>query len=665
MRDPASDTSPEAPRAAPLSRGKRWAFTLGMALLPVLFFGLLEGGLRLAGYGEAYPLFVPAEGHPDYLHQSRDVARRYFYNAANPPTSLLDLFTAEKDSATFRIFVQGGSSAAGFPFYYGGAFSRMLEQRLLQTFPGRPIEVINTAMAAVNSYTLLDLSDEILAQQPDAVLVYAGHNEYYGALGVGSSESLGGGALTRLYLRLRALRTVQALRDGLGSLAGWMRGRGQGRPPSATLMERMVGEQSIPYGSPLYREGLAQFRANLSALLARYAAHGVPVFVGTLASNDRDHAPFLSGLAPETDAAAWQAHLQQARAALAARDSAAALAALGAALALDSLAADAFYLKGRILDGQGHREAARRAYVAARDRDQLRFRAPEAMNRILREEAARHGATVVEVQAALEAASPGGVVGASLMLEHLHPNLDGYFRIADAFYEALRAAALIGPWTRPVPAQAARREVLLTPVDSLVGVLRVRQLMAHWPFQPPGVVDPAFGRWQPSGPVEQLAYDLWRGDVTWAEANRQLQRYYAGRGDLHRALQAALARVQEYPLLAEPYLAAGNVLLRQRRLPEALTYFEAANDREETAAAQTMIGSILLQRGDREAAIARLQRALTLDPRNQQALYNLSGAYALTGQTEQARATVLQLLAVAPEHRDGRRLLSSLGEGGD
>ena len=615
MRDPASDTSPEAPRAAPLSRGKRWAFTLGMALLPVLFFGLLEGGLRLAGYGEAYPLFVQAEGHPDYLYQSRDVARRYFYNAANPPTSLLDLFAAEKDSAAFRIFVQGGSSAAGFPFYYGGAFSRMLEQRLLQTFPGRPIEVINTAMAAVNSYTLLDLSDEILAQQPDAVLVYAGHNEYYGALGVGSSESLGGGVLTRLYLRLRPLRTVQALRDGLGSLAGWMRGREQGQAPPATLMERMVGEQSIPYGSPLYWEGLAQFRANLSALLARYAAQGVPVFVGTLASNDRDHAPFVSGLAPETDAAAWQAH--------------------------------------------------RRAYVAARDRDQLRFRAPEAMNRIIREEAARHGATVVEVRAALEAASPGGVVGASLMLEHLHPNLDGYFRIADAFYEALRAAALIGPWTRPVSAQAARAEVLLTPVDSLVGVLRVRQLMAHWPFQPPGVVDPAFSRWQPSGPVEQLAYDLWRGDVTWAEANRQLQRYYAGRGDLHRALQAALARVQEYPLLAEPYLAAGNVLLRQQRLPEALTYFEAANDREETAAAQTMIGSILLQRGDREAAIARLQRALALDPRNQQALYNLSGAYALTGQTEQARATVLRLLAVAPEHRDGRRLLSSLGKGGD
>ncbi|HVO75336.1 MAG TPA: hypothetical protein VMT35_15005, partial [Ignavibacteriaceae bacterium] len=46
-------------------------------------------------------------------------------------------------------------------------------------------------MTAVNSYTLLDLLPGVLNQKPDLILIYAGHNEYYGALGVGSVESYG------------------------------------------------------------------------------------------------------------------------------------------------------------------------------------------------------------------------------------------------------------------------------------------------------------------------------------------------------------------------------------------------------------------------------------------------------------------------------------------
>ena len=52
----------------------------------------------------------------------------------------------------------------------------MLEGRIRASQPTRYVEVINTAMSAVNSYTLLDFADEIIAQNPDAVLIYAGHN---------------------------------------------------------------------------------------------------------------------------------------------------------------------------------------------------------------------------------------------------------------------------------------------------------------------------------------------------------------------------------------------------------------------------------------------------------------------------------------------------------
>jgi hypothetical protein len=41
----------------------------------------------------------------------------------------------------------------------------------------------------VNSYTFYDKIDEILKEDPDAILIYAGHNEFYGELGIGSSKS--------------------------------------------------------------------------------------------------------------------------------------------------------------------------------------------------------------------------------------------------------------------------------------------------------------------------------------------------------------------------------------------------------------------------------------------------------------------------------------------
>lgn len=652
------------PRNASLPTGRRRLFFVLMLLLPPLFFAALEEALRLGGYGQDYPLFVPVPDFPQYKYQNREVARRYFAVQQNVPTGLQDFFRASKDSSIFRIFVLGESSAAGYPYYYGGSFSRMLEQRLQQTFPDRTIEVVNTAMAAINSYTLLDFADEILAEQPDAVLIYTGHNEYYGALGVGSSESLGMlRPLVRVYLRLQHLRTVQLLRAVLATAAGWFSGTAHGTAPESTLMERMVGEQSIPYGSPLYELGLQQFRENLAALLAKFRARGVPVFVSTVASNERDQPPFISHHGPQTDPAAWEALFNKSNEALRRGDTTAALQVLDEALRVDSLPARAWYTRAQLLEGQGRYDEARRAYEAARDRDLLRFRAPGAINEIIRTAASQEGVTLVEAHAAFAAASPHGLIGHNLMLEHLHPTVDGYFLIADAFYEALRQQRLIGAWEHPVPKAAARAELLFTAVDSLFGTFRVRQLMGSWPFQPPGVFDRSLDTLTARDPVEDLALRLYRGQLTWREATENLRNYYVNQGDYHRGLRAALTLVQEYPFLPEPYAQAADILVKQRRYEEALFYFEAANEREENAQVLYMIGSLHLALGRHAEGIPRLERAIALDPRHADALLRLGAAYAMQGQTTQARTVLLRLQQLAPDNEQVRQLLARLPAG--
>jgi len=88
---PGGKSAPEKPE---LTRKQRLIFTAVMVLIPFAFFGLLEGALRIAGYGEDYPLFVPMEGKEEYLYQNRQVARRYFSRIRQVPTGLLDFFKA-------------------------------------------------------------------------------------------------------------------------------------------------------------------------------------------------------------------------------------------------------------------------------------------------------------------------------------------------------------------------------------------------------------------------------------------------------------------------------------------------------------------------------------------------------------------------------------------
>jgi thioredoxin-like negative regulator of GroEL len=655
----------QAPGARPLSRGKRVAFTAAMLALPLVLLAATEGALRLAGYGRSYPLFVPYEGAPDYQYMSRDVSRRFFYNIKNPPTGLYDFFRREKAPGTLRLFVMGESSAAGYPFYYGAAFSRQLAQRLQQTFPERPVEVVNTAMAAVSSYALRDFAGEVLAQQPDAVLIYTGHNEYYGALAVGSSESLGREpGFVNLYLRLQRFRIVQALRGLITRIVSAAAPPASPTGERSTLMERMVGEQRIPYGSDLERAGERQFRENMDAILARFADAGVPVFVGTLAANERGQPPFISAPAAG-EPAAWTQRVRQAQA-LAARDTAAAIQALEALVAADSVEAEARFALARLVAARGDTARARALYLAAKDRDQLRFRASERLNGVLRAVARARGAMVVETHAALQRASPQGIIGDELMTEHLHPTPEGYFVIADAFYEALRAARLGGDYTQAVPAADARRERLLTPVDSLVGTYRLLQLRSVWPFQPIGVVAPYLDTLRARTPLQEIARDVFEGRVAWPEANEAQRRYFVAQGDLHNALRVAFAAIQEYPFSDGTYLAAGNLLVEQGRLAEALPYFEQAVARRPTGEGEGMIGAIRLAQGEARAALVHLERARGLSPENVQVQYNLAGAYATTGRPREALALVEAILRRVPNHAgalDLRRQLAGSSSG--
>lgn len=636
-------------------------------LLPFLVLALLEGSLRLLGYGSHPALIEPVEGYPGYIQPREDVSARYFQSIRNPPSIPFDWFTEPPTDSTFRLVLQGGSTAAGWPYYFSADLADVVETHLQRLHPDFRFEVMNTSMAAVNSYTLLDLSEEIITLNPDAVLIYAGHNEYYGALGVGSSQGVvSGPALINLYLKLRPLRTMQLLQSGISGIMGWFAADPKGSSPGNTLMQDMVGEQRIPFGSELYENGLEQFRFNMDLLLARYAEAGIPVYIGTLASNLRDQPPFLSGTGGQDTTSSPDEAIRRADSLLSRGTADSALVVIQSAVVQAPLHAGAHFVRARILERLGRMGEALEAYVAAKDRDELRFRAPEALNDIIRELADEHGARVVETQQAMEEASPDGLIGKNMMLEHLHPTVPGYRTLGGAFFMALasdrfgRDQGVSWSWDRALAER--QRPTPVPAVDSLSGAYRVQQLTASWPFQPIGSRFTRIDTLLPRTLTGDVSLRLFQDDIQRIEALDAVRTAATQQGDLETARIYLEAVIQSYPMVPGPHIALAKLAMQARTFDEAERLARAELAIGDHGEAFQVLGTLLLNRGLIDAAIPNLARAVAMNGADLRARYNLAGAYALRQRYGEARKQTEEILRQNPAADDARRLLASLPE---
>ncbi|GAB3923961.1 SGNH/GDSL hydrolase family protein [Larkinella terrae] len=530
-----------------------WLFK-GLALvLPLLALALVEGLLRLFGYGHDYRLFVDDPDHKGYWIVNQHASERYFTETDNATVGNFEPFLKKKPDGTFRIFVLGESTTIGYPYFHNGSFHRWLHYRLMHTFPNRNFEVINLSMTAVNSYTVFDFGKQLVDYEPDAVLIYTGHNEYYGAMGVGSTSSLGSQpGLVRMVLQLREFRLVQLLNRT------WQRIRqtasGQKVDLREGMMKRMAADQQIPLGSEKYQNGIEQFKTNLTDLCQSLSGENIPVFVSTLVSNEKDLKPFIS--APGTASAEQQFQL-----------------------------AKQAYEKGNV-------RQAKQQFVQAKELDLLRFRAPEAINQVIRELENRFSnVTVVDSRAVFETHSPSGILGRETLLEHVHPNLYGYALLSDAFYEALKKKKLlVTDGANEISFKQLRQQMPITPVDSLKGTYEVMILKESWPFNEP--MPPEENR--PKTVEEQLAGGLVVKQIAWRDAMNQLLAHYVKTQNQRGAVQVSEALVLEYPYDPTYYGQTGKLLFSANQPERAVWYLKKAFQLEETfATAQSLFITLL------------------------------------------------------------------------
>jgi len=372
-------------------------------LLPFMVIIACESIVRLFG---STPFFIPVLGQSDYQTVNPAYASRYFRGFI--PQVAYNPFLKEKPDSVFRVVTLGGSTTAGYPYPFYVGFPERFVARFRSIHPERSVEVINLGMTALSSHVLRDMTADVVDMKPDAVLLYTGHNEYYGAYGAASQ------ILHPTLIRVLFWFKKSVLFRKLERLI---------TPPvesNRTMMAQSTTDVGIMKDGRVYHRGIQNFDQNLDAILEQFYDEGIPMYIGLLVSNIMTQPPLS-----------------------------------------DDSTANHHWTNGKQYWANGDTLAAKTSFLQAKEFDAIRFRAPEQINQVIAQRAHEHGAIIVNTEVGFPFATRD-----SLFTDHLHPTALGYDRMAEAFLkEVTDQSSDLGSSltsTEPSPLDAAYARLLIT-----------------------------------------------------------------------------------------------------------------------------------------------------------------------------------------------------------
>jgi tetratricopeptide (TPR) repeat protein len=592
----------------------KW-FYIFILIIPILFFVLLEISLRIFSYGNDDRVWVDIS--PEMQILNPEVSKRYFFNTKNAPFSVESFIYKIKNENSFRVFVLGASSGAGYPYLSSASFSKFLRKKLEILYPSTSIEVSNFGMAAINSYAIRDLVPELLDKKPDLILIYLGHNEYYGALGVGSIESFGSSRfIVNTTLWLNKFKSVELLRNiinGIIALISSNEITGDG-----TLMAQMSKDKLIKYNSEVYWSGIEQFEGNFRDILSMCKEANVPVIASTLASNVKDLQPFVSSEDSEYPTAA--AVFKEA--------------------------------KGNLRFGDI--DSAKSLFIFAKDLDALRFRAPEEINKVISRLCNEFDYPVIESDSLLNFTSEDGIVGNELMTDHLHPNVKGYQLIGNLFFNAMKKNRFL-PYdeTPNIDEKLADSLVLayynFTKLDSTAADFRIKILKNDWPYINPKNKLSRNRLFSLNNYIDTLSLDVVDGNISREQVRLKAASYYKTQNKYDEYAAEMAALIEEFPFLTKYYNSTAKELIKAGKYSKAYYFLKRGFNNKPDAFNAKWLGIVDLSQGFIDDAITNLEISLNLDRSDAQTYFNITGAYAQKKEFDKALNSINKCLQLNPD----------------
>lgn len=682
----------------------RWKKALFSALVLVVFFGLIELALSVAGtkpllyeddpyvgFASQVPLFVEQGGGGRGARMVTARNKLRFFNKQK--------FDRRKDNDVARVFCVGGSTTYGRPYDDATSFCGWLRELLPVADPSRDWEVINAGGISYASYRVAELMEELSAYQPDLFVVYCGHNEflerrtYSGIIDMPAPVR----GLTALLSRTRTYSATARLVRGFREKPVAGRGAsGQLAGEVDTILDQTVGPTDYQRDPEMKTQVLAHYRYNMARMVDIARAGGAKVVFVTPASNLRNCSPFKSQHRDGLDAeqkTQWEALLQRAQAKIDAKQFSDARSDLDQAAKIDDQYARLHYLRGRVLDALEQYEDAKAAYQRARDEDVCPLRSLSPVRDIVMEVARERHVPVVDFVALVAGDSPQGIPGEEHFLDHVHPTIDGHRILALAIVDEMARQKLLTPgsdWNDAAVSRVASG--IMEHVDLKAQGVAMRNLSKVFSWA--GKMEDAYGAARKAlelypgdaeahyqvgnlarhlgktdEALERLRYlvaaDL-KPEVTfYVKAHVQLAGILAERGDF-----AECERVVRKLLQMDPGHAVGReqwlelLTLQGAQLIENGKHAEAADKLGEVVRLQpdnfevkVQLAVALVRAGDHQAAVPVLGAIIDARPEYLPAYDNLSYVLAQLGRLDEAEKVCRQALTIDPNHESARRNL--------
>ncbi len=351
--------------------------------------------------------------------------------------------------------VVGESSARGEPYHPWISVGQIVGWQLERVFPGRQIRVdVRADGGLCLEQAILRLAD--LERRPDALIVFAGHNEFQARYGWSRN--------VRHYIEEGPESPLALLELGRSSssaidliLRTLDRYYGEAPPPPRVTRELVDHPTCTPREYAFLRE---DFHRRLDALAAYCRRIGTLPILIVPASNDGSFEPsrsVLSGSMPPDVRAAFASEFRGVRA-TEANDPEAAIAAYRRLVERHPEFAESHYRLARLLARAAARDDARRHFTLARDLDGLPLRCPSDFRDAFRTVASRHGGLLIDGPELIARTSPTGIADDHRFHDGQHLNLAGTVALAQEVLEQLhRRARSAGRRPRPSLASSWRR----------------------------------------------------------------------------------------------------------------------------------------------------------------------------------------------------------------
>ena len=654
---------------------RKMLFTVLLILISIVLLLLFEGFLELINLGGDLDLVLESEiNGTEYCYINKQVARRFFTgHEVHVPDARTAVFRKHKSTGTYRIFCLGGSTTAGFPFQFNATFPSLVQDRLQTLFPRKKIEVINVGISAINSYSVLDFTRELVNYEPDLFLVYMGHNEFYGALGVGSTQQIGLGRNWVLgYMRLQRLRLFHFVKNSLALFSP----APEVHSANATLMSQIVADKSISRDSEAYQTALTYFDKNLEAIIEKAVDVDARIIVSTLVSNLGDQEPFgwqLSAKLTTVQQQRWHQYVEEAITLEKEGQYNAALELLFRAEKIDPNPAILFFYRARCLQGAGNPSTAKAEYEKARDHDLIRFRASSDFNEVIRDVCRRTNTACLEMEPVLAPYCPDQILDRNLFTDHLHPSFAGYFWMAKAFVEEMQRIGCVDRprrWetARNLSTRDYRRLAGVTDLERMIASYRIEKLTGCWPFQEKIVLMPPKNT-EYDSLLHRGVADLFARKFGWKAAHYQIAQYLEQNKRYDEAAAEYEAVIKVMPFNYVPYIELANLKMR-------LSEYGAAEEALKTGLQYSQglpycyakLGFLYYFTGRNTQSIDKMHQAIEIN--QQQNWFNnseLSGAYHILalaygkqGNYELGIRAARSALTAEPESQDAKAVLQQL-----